>query len=508
MFRRPGCTQRTQRRISGLAVLVFALVLLCGDGGVDAYRFFDSHWSDFPTARTAQLWSTTHWGPGDTLSWVVDEDPGWTAGWEDWRGNQVAAPFRNAQEVLPRVAAALTAWSDVASADIRWEVMGMEEDVDLARDGRMTVTVDAGLSAGAVAVTWQSRSPVGRWRNGRWYTTECDVELNPWAASGLGRDQLSTLIHEFGHCIGLHHAAVAPHSYHVGRHRDSYRWGVWGPSPQMSYGPEAGNELHPDDIVGVSLLRPAPAWLTTRGTITGAVTVAGEPASYVSVWGLRLSGGDPERGVGAFTDGEGRFVIEGLAPGDYLIRAGPMLRPLAHSVLSHDATLDVNDTFELDLVTVFPGIVSDGVVLDLLPSRGYSTPGRSGRGVRLANRGPGSTPCPGLKTWALPPVLSANGELVTTVTIERSPSGAGISLDLLNPYVVSWDGSTDPLVSATSIRAWRAESRGDVVRHEFDVEWVDAPQLPDSDFRIGFRGGSCSGTPAVVCSAGRCDLTR
>ena len=471
------------RRIPATGLAALAALLLFPHGRADGYRFFQANWRDgFPTARTAQLWSSEHWGFGDTLSWVVNDDPGWTAGWEDWRGNQVEAPFRSGREALPPVAAALAAWSELESADIRWEVAGMEEGLDVARDGHLTVTVEPTTSAGAIAINWQTRG----FSNGKWYTTECDVALNPWVAADLGQDRLFSLIHELGHCIGLHHAAVAPHSYHANRHNTQF--GAWGPSPNMSYGPGRNNELHLDDIIGASLLRPAPGWLPTRGTISGQVTVAGEPAPFVSIWASRLSGSSPEVGVGGFADYEGRFVIEGLAPGDYLIRAGPMLQTLAHFSFSQDATFDVNDGFALDLATVFPGIGTEGVVLDLLPSRGDSTPDPGARGRGVVLRDSGEAPCPGVTIRALPPIFAGNGQLATTVTIERRQSAAGTSLDLLSPYVTQYEGSTDPLTSATRIGAWRAESIGDLVRHEFDIEWPDEAAAQDQDLRIGFHG--------------------
>ena len=498
----PGKILRSGRRrilATGLVTLVAAF--LFPHGRADGYRFSQANRRDgFPAARTAQLWSSERWGFGETLSWVVNDDPGWTAGWEDLLGDEVAAPFSSTREALPPVAAALAAWSQLESADILWEVAGMEEGLDVSEDGSLTVTVDPTTSAGAIAITWQTRG----FSDSNWYTTECDVVLGPWAAAGLGRDRLSSLIHEFGHCIGLGHAAVAPHSDHAILHNTQF--GAWGPSPNMSYGPGRNNELHLDDIIGASLLRPAPGWLPTRGTISGQVTVAGAPAPFVSVWASRLSGSSPEVGVGGFADYEGHFVIEGLAPGDYLIRAGPMLQTLAHFDLSQDATFDVNDGFALDLATVFPGIVTEGIELDLLPSRGDSTPESGARSRDMALRDSGEAPCTGVTIRATAPVFAVHGQLATTVTIERSQNASGTSLHLLGPYVTRYEGSPDPPISATRIEAWRAENVGDMVRHEFDIEWPDEAAVQNRDLRIGFHGGTCSGTPVVVCSVAGCEL--
>ena len=494
---------RRRRRLPGIGFAAVLAVLPFPHDHADGYRFFTADWRDgFPGAPTARMWSSEHWGFGQTLSWVVSEDPGWTEGWQDWRGNEVDAPFTDARMALPAVGKALATWSGLESADVLWEVAGLEEGLVDARDGRMTVTVDPTTSAGAIAFSWRSRDA----SNNRWYVTECDVVLSPWAAASLGRDRLSSLIHEFGHCIGLDHAAVAPHSYHAVRHDTQFA--AWGPSPNMSYGPGRANELHLDDIIGASLVRPAPGWLPTRGTISGTVTVAGEPATYLSVWALGVADSGTDVAVGTFSDPDGDFVIEGLPPGDYLIRAGPMIRTLAHYSLSFDATVDVNDGVMLDLVTVFPGILTDAVELDLLPSRGNSRPGPGRRGRGLALRAAAQSPCPGVTIEVASPAFTNNGQLVTTVTIERSSAAAETSLDLLGPYIEPYEGSTDPSVSATRVGVWRAQRIGELVRHEFEVEWADAPEDPDSDLRLGLHGGGCSGSPMIACSIGGCELIR
>ena len=100
-------------------------------------------------------------------------------------------------------------------------------------------------------------------------------------------------------------------------------------------------------------------------------------------------------------------------------------------------------------------------------------------------------------------------QLVTTVTVERSPEAAGVTLDLLDPYATFvWD---DPPVSATRITAWRTEILETAVRHQFDIEWPrETPNLPfdlsvrNADLAIGFHGGPCSGSPVLTCAAAGC----
>lgn len=91
----------------------------------------------------------------------------------------------------------------------------------------------------------------------------------------------------------------------------------------MSYGFVLTDALLPDDIVGASLLRPVDGWREGVGSLGGRVTVAGEPARFVPVRSARLAGGDAAPAPAVFTDERGRFTIEGLVPGDYLLAAGP-----------------------------------------------------------------------------------------------------------------------------------------------------------------------------------------
>ena len=527
--------QRIGRPTRGV-LLGLTVALLLPEGGADAYRFLAYHRNkDVPRARDAQLWSSTHWGFDDSLAWVVADDPGWTAGWQGRYGARIPAPFRNRDDVLAPVGEALAAWSRIESADLRWRVSGLREGAEVRLDGLNAITVDPDEGVAAYAVGWERSSQVYN----DWHIVECDIGLNPETAVGLGESDLSILIHELGHCVGLDHAAVAPHSYWAGylnAPAGGGALGAWGAAPQMSYGVTPENGLTADDVIGASLLRPARGWLRTRGAIAGEVTVEGAPAPFASVWAIRTSDAATGAGIGSFADAEGRFLIEGLAPGVYLVRAGPRILTNAHFFRDEEWRFDTRDGFALDPVSVSPGLVADGVAVDL--RRGRLGPNRSSAGARgavahrsapvpggeaawvrhrrAAARNAQDAPCPGVSVRAEPPAPAGNpdpdgrrAQLVTTVTVERTPAAAGVTLDLLDPYAsFIWD---DPPVSATRITAWRTEILATVVRHEFDIEWPsETAKLPfdlsvrNADLAIGFHGGPCSGSPRLTCAAAGC----
>ena len=328
------------------------------------YRFFARNTEGgIPVAADAVLWDASVWRPGETLTWVVAEDPGWTASWTDSSGTEREPPLGSAEEVVPFVRTALEAWSEIPTADVRWEVSGVDPNFDTAErgDGHPTIFVDPEAERGSYAGIWMERVA------GKWELVDCDVPLAPFAAAELHDDLWWTfvLIHEFGHCLGLHHAGAFPR-INEGRALDLR--GAFGIDPLMSYGDFYGDLVHlaPDDRLGASLLRSAPDWKTATGAIGGVVTAGDAPAPFVQVFATRISSGAAAGTVGSFTNDEGEFLIEGLDAGQYLLWAGPLNVLLAHGeLLARGSLLDVREHALLLPATVFRGALTDGIEIQL-----------------------------------------------------------------------------------------------------------------------------------------------
>ena len=358
---------------------MFAFALLLHDPA-HGYRFFFSPESEsrIPLAEDAMRWDTDVWPPGSVLRFFLAEDPGWTSAWKDeWYprfGNGV--PFESVDEAVPYFVEALTFWSEIESADVRWEVAGVVDRAAVGQDGMNLITVNPDSDVRiSFARTWWRRDA----DTGEWPLVECDIVMSRVSIAILRFDRMQdrnlvSPIHELGHCLGLTHSAMGTQWQYAEFVREKDPRDAFGGSPVMSYGAWDTNGISPDDIVGASLLRPAEGWLRRRGTISGRVTVVGQPARYAQVWAAPVSGSVAGEAVNSFTDEGGDFAVEGLSPGDYLIWAGPINSGCGgHLALWGTALFDAREGIALELVTVGAGGERGGVALDLQPGRKGTT---------------------------------------------------------------------------------------------------------------------------------------
>lgn len=346
-----------RRSLIALASFLCALSLDSGPGW--AYRFYRSFDEDslVPRSDTARRWQETVWGPGASLVWHVQHSSDWSP------------HFGSAEEVVPLVETAAGVWSRVATADLRMRVDGVAE-ADRGIDGVNLVVVDTEEPGRAYVTRWSRRSQTGIWA-----TVECDVTLGQERLEKIANirvpDRLTTVIHEIGHCIGLRHAARTPTVRRSHDRVGATDSSIWPKDPVMSYGRDVDNELTSDEVAGASLLRPAPGWLQSTGSISGQILHnGGDPAAFVSVHVLRRDGGTARPAVQAFSNAAGEFRAEGLNPGEYLLWIHPMLAQHAHTgLLEAGALLDINDSFDAKPLVVRTGRETDAGEFTLLRGR-------------------------------------------------------------------------------------------------------------------------------------------
>ncbi|MCU1338559.1 MAG: peptidase and matrixin and adamalysin [Bryobacterales bacterium] len=115
-----------------------------------------------------------------------------------------------------------------------------------------------------------------------------------------------TMVHEFGHTVGLQHSTVSATM-----------------STSRTRGTTKARALAADDIAGISLLYPTAAYAGSTGSITGRVLLNGSAVNMASVAALSLNG----TAIATLTNPDGSYRIDGIAPGDYYIYTQPLPPP-------------------------------------------------------------------------------------------------------------------------------------------------------------------------------------
>lgn len=526
-----------------------ALGVLVVVGSVEAYRLSFRSSSRIPVAENAPRWSPEVWGPGETLVWEIAPDPGWEL------------YFGSAEAVLPYVERALNAWSGIPTADISWSVI-LGEELEARGDGRNTISLKMDFD-NAYGSLQGERGPTAADASYEWL--ECDIGMGdgifaipehmaPDDIEGYLEVRRGTfvygLVHELGHCVGLAHAdilAINP------------QWGYQGlgiahpRDPAMSYGrgleePEA---LAADDRVGASLLRPSGRWAAESGAVSGVVSVDGEPVPYAHVWALPFGPAPLRDRIGAFTNRDGVFLLEGLEPGDYAFWAHPIGDHDANSDLMREGAVfwDITDTVVGRLTRVRAGATTANVDISLRRGRASrpppdEVPPEWKRGSLTSMRRADAEVCPGLRVEAGRP-YPAEGPLWfsqpktgdgrdrwfgTTVTLAWSPRADGVVFDWVGPYRDWWWRRSDDGEAAVPVPVWveggerrqggarspfldvwildyRIEKRGSGARHTIEFAWPGAAEAT-LRFRSADGTSTCDGEPRIVCNAAGCELRR
>ena len=358
---------RTARSAAVVAVLGLALVgLVPAPETTYGYCFAAKNreagggsYDSPPTAEGAKRWASEVWPPGDTLDFWLSSD--------NWPEEAIPP-----QDWLRHLQTALQAWSDIPTADIAWRAAGVVSGAGRALDGLNTVHVSP-----------PDEHPGGKsWvrtnADGVMEIIERDQAMHPGDIVNWEKGVL-VLIHGMGHGLGLCHTASFPIAREDGhtRYANWPQTELWPTNNMMSYGPDnysREGQLGADEIVGASLLRPASGWIETTGSIAGRLRlVDGTPAAHAHVWALSRDGSSMRGGIGAFSQLDGSFRIEGLPPGDYVLWAHPVLSQSAFSGMIRerypDAVLDLDDAIWPHLVPVRRGQTTDGIEIQMRRGR-------------------------------------------------------------------------------------------------------------------------------------------
>ena len=344
------------RRVRFLAA---AAALVGAAGPVDAYRLrgFDR---DVPTSRDAIRWRESDFPlrfrmlENDNRPVGVDLDQ---AGWAD---------------IVER---SLTHWTGLTTAriDIVLEADGVALSEADQNDGVNTI----GLSSyEGFQDSWATA--FAAWRFDGRELSGCDIEVNPdflknWAPQDPYRLLEVVAVHEMGHCLGLAH--TEPHPMPLWTDRPVRADPAFLPDPVMSYSNSYGLNLPADDTVAVSLLYPAPGFFESRGAVQGSVSLEGLPAPFAYLQAVRPgeNGGPTRPGPGTFAGVDGKFLLEGLSPGHWMLWVHPILitRRNAHGITRLADEVDASAFLDQwRWVRVEAGEVLGDVAIVVQPGRG------------------------------------------------------------------------------------------------------------------------------------------
>jgi hypothetical protein len=218
---------------------------------------------------------------------------------------------------------AFTTWHDVPNVEISAQFAGFVQASPFVEDGASVIgylnrpTQDRTLAATTFTVDVT---------DGR--ILESDIFFNtifPWSTATAGEadrfDVESIALHEIGHMLGLSHSALGETELISGGRRVIAAEAVMFPIA-FSRGNIADRTLKADDIAGITDIYGATAANRLLGSISGRVTKNDRGVQGAHVVAFNTKSGTL---VGGFTlDAAGAFVIAGLQPGPYVLRAEPL----------------------------------------------------------------------------------------------------------------------------------------------------------------------------------------
>lgn len=213
--------------------------------------------------------------------------------------------------LVSQVQAAAEAWDRVETSALRIRFAGLASSETVQTGPRIEVSFDETppgvLAEGGPVVVDTIRTA----KDGSEYVPIVRSVVRVSAAivntrGGFSERLFGTLVHEFGHALGLQH---------------SFASGAM--STEITRAVTKGQPVFADDAAGVSFLYPNGRFSQETGSISGRLTLDRAPVNLGSVVALTPNG--PAYNV--LTAPDGTYRLDGLRPGQYLIFAHPVPPP-------------------------------------------------------------------------------------------------------------------------------------------------------------------------------------
>ncbi len=172
----------------------------------------------------------------------------------------------------------------------------------------------------------------------------------------------TTLVHEFGHTMGLQHTLASSVM-----------------STYVTTGSTRATPLASDDIAGISFLYPANNFAAGTGSVSGTVAFDnGTPVNLASVTVI-APGMDA---ITALTNPDGTYTIDGIPPGSYVVYANPLPPPFEGETGNNGITYPVGPDGSTPIAAngefateFYPGTTDSTQASPVTVTQGIATPG-------------------------------------------------------------------------------------------------------------------------------------
>lgn len=293
-------------RRSLVRIVLAAMALVAASGKLSAYYYYLHLRTGAPPAP--EKWDVNSL-PGKTVRFFVAAQNGSPV--------TVLVPTLYSgdsyQAVLSNIRTAADVWNNVTTSGLRLAYGGLFTPGAGQTNTAISVEFSDDIPPGLLALSGRTTSTASA--DGSFYPISGAQMLLPRDMSAnpsWGEQFFTTVVHEFGHTIGLQHSTA------------SSAMSTWVTSASTRAMP-----LLADDIAAVSLLYPAADSATNfaakSASITGKVMfTTGGPVNLAAVVAIAQNGA----AVGTLTGPDGSYEIDGIPPDVYYIYAQPLPLPL------------------------------------------------------------------------------------------------------------------------------------------------------------------------------------